>query len=143
MLGPLPIILGSIAGWRWFAEAAGPSPRNTLVASVCSLLAGIVGSLLVFWNLAEKRQRHLAAGATFKSLEHDARRAGKILGLAETTADLKAIVGSLGERFNRANENCIPPADCFFNRARKKIALGVFQTKVDEPAQEGKGGGKL
>jgi hypothetical protein len=138
VLGPIPIILGAVGGWKWLGESGAPTARRMLAASICSLLAGIAGSLLAFWNLAETHLRHIAAGTAFKSLEHDARRAHEVHSLIETCAEFRARVDALGERYNKANETSVPTSEWSFEQARRKIKRKVFQTEADKRSRRSK-----
>jgi hypothetical protein len=134
LLGTMPIILGTIGGWKGLSDPATAGPKAVLIAGVSSLLAGVVGSVLSFWNLAETRARHFTAATQYKSLENDARRAHEIHGVDEEYADFKRRVVDLGDRYNKLNESSIQTADWAFNKARKKIQAGLYDASSEKDA---------
>jgi hypothetical protein len=97
-------------------------------------MAGVVGSVLTFWNLAESRARHFTAATQYKSLENDARRAHEIHARDEGYADLKRRVVDLGDRYNKLNESHLQTADWAFKRAHKKIEAGLFTVTAEKDA---------
>jgi hypothetical protein len=130
-LGTVPIILGTIGGWKGLSDPAVATPSAVMWAGLCSLVAGVVGSVLSFWNLAESRVRHFTAATQYKSLENDARRALEIHARDEGYTDLKRRVVDLGDRYNNLNESHLQTADWAFNKARKKISAGLYATATE------------
>jgi hypothetical protein len=133
-LGTVPIILGTIGGWKGLSDPAIATPSAVMWAGLCSLMAGVVGSVLTFWNLAESRVRHFTAATQYKSLENDARRTHEIHARDEEYADLKRRVVDLGERYNKLNESHVQTADWAFKRAHQKIEAGLFTATTEKDA---------
>src|SRR5688500_8144207 len=60
-LSTVPVILGAVGSWKFLPDPSAASPRQLLTAGICTLLAGISGSLLSVWNLNKVRAEHFAA----------------------------------------------------------------------------------
>ncbi len=50
--GAIPIICGGIGTWKFLTDPSLATPEKVFLASAMMLTAGIVGSLLAYWNLA-------------------------------------------------------------------------------------------
>lgn len=130
--GAIPIILGGIGGARIISDPTFASPQQVIVAAVLALSAGIVGSLLSFWNLAKVGLEHLAAATKYKTLENEARRAREIHSRDDSYDAFKTRVLELAKRYDELGESSAQSGNLTFWLARGKIESGVFDTKVDE-----------
>jgi len=138
VLGPIPIILGGLGGWKGITDAKVMPANWTIISSVLSLVAGLVGSMVSFWNLAENRMRHFSAGTSYKSLENDARRAWQVHAIDEPLPEFKKRIVELGDRYNKLNESSIQTADWAFRIARRKIKAGHFVTEAEKKVRRAK-----
>jgi hypothetical protein len=129
VVGPIPIILGGIAAWNGFTKEG-----LAEVSGALGVLAGVTGSVLSFWNLSDVRTKHQAAGAAFKAIEHDARRARLVDCPFGELTDLRRRLEDLAERYNKLGESSVHTGRFAFRRAQKLIASGVYRNTVDEPA---------
>lgn len=129
--GAVPIVLGAIGGFKALSDPSVASPEKLLLAGILTLLAGIVGSLMVFWDFAKSRLTHFSAGTKYKSLENQARRAWQLHALDEDVTALKARVETLTERYDALGEESELSGDIAFLLARRKIELGIYSTKID------------
>ncbi|RYZ17972.1 MAG: SLATT domain-containing protein [Myxococcaceae bacterium] len=137
-LGTLPIIFGAISGWKGLSDPHVIGVQSPVWVPVFSFLAGISGSLLAFWNWAERRMMHFAAGAAYKTLENDARRAWEIYSIDEELAVLKKRVADLGDRYNKLNESSPQTSNTAFAFARKKVKSGIFTTDMEKKEKRDK-----
>lgn len=101
------------------------------------VLAGVTGSLLSFWNLSDVRTKHQAAGAGFKAIEHDARRARLVDGPFGEATDLRRQLEEIAERYNKLGESSTHTSRFAFRRAQRLIASGTYRNSVDEPKRGG------
>jgi hypothetical protein len=127
VLGPIPIVLGGIAAWNGFSKDG-----LAQVAGALGVLAGVTGSLLSFWNLADVRAKHQTAGAAFKSIEHDARRARLVDCPDLDLATARQRLEQLAERYNKLGESTPSTSRFAFTRAQRLIASGIYRNTVDE-----------
>ena len=130
--GTLPIICGGIGGAQILSDPTLASPRQVVIAGVLTLMAGIIGSLLSFWNLAKRRLDHLSAATKYKTLHNEARRARELHSKDDSYEAFKARVLELAKRYDELGESSPQSGDVTLWLARQKIGSGVFDTKVDE-----------
>jgi hypothetical protein len=136
ILGTLPIVLGAVGGFKGFTDPAHATQATIYWATFSAFIAGSLGSVLAFWNLAERRSRHETAATQFKSLQHGARRAHEIHAASESFEDFKRRVIDLGDRYDKLNESHLQTADWAFKRAQKKIRAGTYESDaVKSPGQ--------
>lgn len=132
VLGPIPLLLGTTAAaWKGLLDAKAIPVDWTFIGTVLSALAGVSGSVIAFWNLAETKARHVAAATAFKSLQHEGRQAWQIHALDEERDAFKTRVMDLAQRYNKLNETSVLTADWAYRRARKKIKQNTFVTDTD------------
>lgn len=132
VIGAVPIVLGGIGSWKFLSDPTLASPKQVYIASVLSLLAGIAGSLLSFWDLAKSRLSHFSAGSKYKSLENDARRAWQVYGPAEEVDFLQKRVEDVAKRYDQLGEASELSGDIMFLIARWKIGKRIFANEVDQ-----------
>lgn len=125
-LGPIPLILGALGGWKGITTGPGTPLHWTVWAAIFSLVGGIFGTVLSFLNLTELKLRHFTAGTQYKSLGNDARQAREIHSIDEDFSSFKKRVVDLGQRYNALGESSIQTSDRAFERARRKVKSGVF-----------------
>jgi hypothetical protein len=135
ILGSIPIVLGGIGGWRVLADPSSATPHQITVAGVMTLIAGIVGGLVAFWDLAKARLDHFAAATKYKTLENKARRAWQVFGADEDVLELRKRVEGLGVEYDQLGESSLQSGDMAFALARWKIGGNIFTNKVDEPTK--------
>lgn len=124
IVGVIPIVLGGLGTWSGLKLIADQSTA-TVVASVAALLAGLVGSILSFWNLSEVRQKHFKAGTAYKTLENEARRAHSVF-IDATDDDLRETVKCLADRYDRLGEESAQTSDLAFSWASRKVRAGKY-----------------
>jgi hypothetical protein len=129
--GAVPIVLGTVGGYKALSDPMVASPEKLQIAGVLTLVAGVVGSLMTYWDFAKSRLSHFSAGTKYKSLENQARRAWQLHAPDEEPAALKARVDDLAERFDALGEESELSGDISFLLARWKIGWGVYSTKAD------------
>ena len=123
--GSVPIILGAIGGWNGLKEAG-----NEFAAGMLALAAGIVGSLLSYWNLSRVRQDHFIAATKYKTLENEARRAYQIHALDEDPAVFRDHVLALAKRYDALGETSVQSLDIAFWLASRRIRRRVYSTDL-------------
>jgi len=130
-LGPLPAILGALGTWSGL-KLIPDQAKAALLASIASLVAGIVGSIVAFWNLSEGRVKHFTAGAAYKRLENEARRATSLFP-DETDEAFRDRVVELTGRYDKLGEQSAQSSDFAFWLAARKIRTGKYDP--DDPAR--------
>lgn len=130
--GSMPIIFGAIGGSKILQMSAASSDDAKFWALTCTLIAGISGTLLRFWRLAESRDEHKSAAQKFKSIEIRARQAHQIHSSDEDYATFKGRVIGISEEYNTLGEEVLATGELAFWIARWKIGKRVFRTEVDE-----------
>src|SRR5438552_1026910 len=68
--GAIPIVLGGIGGWHFLTDPTVATPGQVFFAGLLTMAAGIVGSLMSYWNLAKVRLEHFVAATKYKTLEN-------------------------------------------------------------------------
>lgn len=131
ILGSVPIVLGGIGGWKVLADPAVASAHQVALVGLMTVVAGIVGSLVAFWDLAKARLDHFAAGTKYKTLENKARRAWQVFGVDEDSASLRKHVEELAAEYDQLGETNAQSGDLAFFLARWKIEGNIFCNEVD------------
>lgn len=126
--GAVPIVLGAIGGWKFLTDPSIASPHQIIVASLFSLAAGTLGSVLSYWNLAKVRLEHFMAAAKYKTLENQARRAHQIHAVSEPDAEFRERVLGLGKRYDELGESSPQSMTLAFLVAGRAIRRGRFQS---------------
>lgn len=124
--GSIPIVLGGIGGWNIFTEPAHATSSQGIVAGLLTVSAGIVGSLMAFWNLSKVQQQHFAAAVKYKTLENEARRAHEVHAHDEDYAAFKIRVMDLARRYDEIGEDGVLSSDIMFWLAGRKIRRGLY-----------------
>jgi|SRR4029079_18796972 len=131
ILGAFPIVLGGIGSWPLLTDPNSASSNAAFLAGAFTLTAGIVGSILSFWNLAKVRLDHFTAAVKYKTLENEARRAFQIHAHDEPYDDFKKRVMDIARRYDELGESSPQCSDFAFWCARKRIGRGLYKTQVD------------
>lgn len=122
--GVVPIVLGALGMWSGLKLLADQATA-ALVASIASLVAGIAGSVLSFWNLSEVRVKHFKAAAAYKTIENEARRARSVF-IDSPDGELRQVVAGLAARYDRLGEESAQSSDLAFWLASKKVRAGRY-----------------
>lgn len=130
--GAVPIILGGIGGWKYLLDPTFAGQDQMFLAGLMSLIAGIVGSLMTYWNMAKVRLEHFSAATKYKTLENDARRAHQIHARDEDYDTFKKRVMDIVTRYDALGEASVQSYDITFWLARRKIESGIYDTSVDK-----------
>jgi hypothetical protein len=97
------------------------TPRQVYIAGALTLAAGIVGSLVAFWDLGKRRLEHFSAGAKYKTLENEARRAREIDAYDSDYSTFKALVAELGKRMDVLGEDSPQSRDFAYRVSESKL----------------------
>jgi hypothetical protein len=123
--GVIPFVLGGVGAWQGFKYLPVAPEKTALWASVALLVAGIVGSIISFWNPAEARVKHFTAGAHYKALEGAARRAVNLFP-DEDDLQFRERVLALAAKYEELNETSAQSSDFAFWLATKKVRAGKY-----------------
>jgi len=124
--GAVPIILGAIGGWKFFADPSLATTAQLRMASLVSLAGGTVGSLLAYWNIGRARLEHFQAGTKYKSLENEARRAREIYAVSDEDARFRERVEELMKRYDALGESSPQSLTVAFRVAGWKVRRGRY-----------------
>ena len=126
LLGSIPLVLGAIGSWKPLSNPSSASEQDVLVAGIMTLLAGICGSLLSFWNLSRARMQHFTAATSYKSLENEARRAHEIHAIDDQPTEFTERVLDLAARYDHLGTTSVQSLDLAFMLAGKRIRKGRY-----------------
>ena len=130
--GSIPIVLGGVGGWDLLHHPNTADVSQIFIAGLFTLTAGIVGSLITFWDLAKTQLDHFKAAGEYKTLENEARRAYEIHGGDESYAEFKARVLDLASRYDKLGKDSIQSKDLMFWLAGKKVRKGIYEPEGKE-----------
>jgi len=128
--GVVPIALGALGTWSGMKLVA-DQPTAALVASVASLIAGIAGSVLSFWNLSETRVKHFKGGTAYKTIENEARRARAVF-IDTSDGELREVVAGLAARYDKLGDESAQSSDFAFWLASKKVRTGRYDPDASD-----------
>jgi hypothetical protein len=127
LLVAIPIVLGAIGGWKYFSDPATTTPKRFLVASLCSLGAGVFSGLSSVWSLTRLRMDHFSAGTKYKTLENQARRAYGLHATDDDYEQFKNRVLELGKQYDELGETCVQSFDVAFWIAGLRIGKKTYK----------------
>ncbi len=125
----MPLILGSIAGWKLLASSDIQSVK--VFVAVCALLAGLLPSIYAALKYDDQLDHCKRLTGEFKNLRDRFRQAALVSSL-KTFDEFESDFQKLMERLEAARAHSYTAPEWCFRRAQKKVKSGDYDYDVDE-----------
>jgi len=124
----MPLILGSIAGWKLLASPDLQSVK--VLVAVCALLAGLLPSIYAALKYDDQLEHCKRLTGEFKNLRDRFRQAASVSSL-KTFDEFESDFQKLMERLEAARAHSYTAPEWCFRLAQKKIKSGDYDYDVD------------
>jgi hypothetical protein len=128
----MPLILGSIAGWKLLASADLQSVK--VLVAVCALLAGLLPSIYAALKYDDQLEHCKQLTGEFKNLRDRFRQAALVSSL-KTFEEFETDFQKLMDRLEAARAHSYTAPEWCFRLAQRKIKSGDYDYDVDAKEQ--------